>query len=72
MTVRLIYTPAIGEPIPEGVSAPAKFYELEGIGAVVDVLVPDDFTTDGIVRHDSAIGLVLSVPYIHHFAGWDF
>lgn len=64
---RLIYTPTIGEEIP----AEAKFYTLPVAGDVVDVLVPDDFTTAGTVHHDSSIGLVLSEPYLHHFAGWE-
>lgn len=64
---RLIYTPALGEEIPPG----AKFYTLPVAGDVVDVLVPDDFTTAGTVHHDSSINLVLSEPYYHHFAGWE-
>lgn len=67
---RIIYTPAIGEPIPDNADARPYIQPVSGIH-VIDLIVPDDFTTAGTVYHDSSTGLTLTEPYIHHHAGWE-
>ena len=64
---RLIYKPAIGEIIPNDSMA----YALPTSGDVVDAIVPDDFSTSGIILYDSLNGIDLPEPHIHHFAGWE-
>jgi hypothetical protein len=44
----LIYVPAIGETIPPD----AMYFELD-VGAVVGVIVADDFETAGTILYDS-------------------
>lgn len=70
---RLIYIPSDNEIIPDG----AYHYILPVSGKdVFDVLVPDNFDTDGEVIHeqDDKGVIVTKLPEtpIHHFAGWDF
>lgn len=63
---RVIYTPAVGELIPDG----AIYYVLPVAGAVVDVLA-DVVTTTGSVRYDSDTGVPMAEPHTHHFEGWE-
>ena len=67
---RLIYTPTIGELIPD--NSDARPYTLPVSGAhIIDLVVLDDFVTAGTMYHDSSTGLMLDEPYIHHHAGWE-
>ena len=64
---RMIYTPGEFEQMPLG----AVPYYLPIAGApVIDVIVPEDFTTSGIVFYDSLNGPMLGEPFYHHFEGW--
>lgn len=70
---RLIYTPAVDEIIPDG----AYHYILPVSGKdVVDVIVPDNFGTDGEIVHEQndrgVIATHLPERAVHHFAGWEF
>lgn len=64
---RIIYKPEVGETIPDG----AIQYEMPVNGFVVDVIVPEDFTTNGVILYDSANAIELTEPFIHHFSGWE-
>lgn len=68
MTKRIIYTPAEFKEIPIG-NVP---YMLPVANKpVVDLLVPDSFTTGGTVYYDSLNGPMLDEPFHHQFAGWE-
>jgi len=65
---RIIYKPLDGEIKP----AAAVDYHLPLSGYVFDVLVDDDYTPEGrTVLYDSLAGIMLSEPFVHHFAGWE-
>ena len=71
---RVIYQPAVDELIPDIVT----YYRLPVSGLdVLDVLVPDDWDTDGTVLYSSdnfdedGAPILLAEPFIHHYAGWE-
>lgn len=64
---RVIYSPAVDESVPDG----AVYYTLPVAGPVVDVLVEDNWVTDGTKFYDSQAMIDLAEPFIHHFAGWE-
>lgn len=64
---RIIYKPTIDEVVPNG----AMFYTLPVNGAVIDVIVDDNFVTTGTVLYDSLTGTMLNEPFIQHFSGWE-
>ncbi|MBP9870656.1 MAG: hypothetical protein KBC53_04050 [Nitrosomonas sp.] len=65
---RIIYKPLDEEIKP----ASAVDYYLPVSGYVFDVLVDDDYTPEGrTVLYDSLAGIMLSEPFVHHFAGWE-
>ena len=72
--IRVIYQPAVDELIPDIVT----YYRLPVSGLdVLDVLVPDDWDTDGTVLYSSdnfdedGNPILLAEPFIHHYAGWE-
>lgn len=72
--IRVIYQPAVGELIPDIVT----YYRLPVSGLdVLDVLVPDDWDTDGTVLYSSdnfdedGDPILPAEPFIHHYAGWE-
>ena len=72
--IRVIYQPAVDELIPDIVT----YYRLPVSGLdVLDVLVPDDWDTDGTVLYSSdnfdedGYPILLAEQFIHHYAGWE-
>ena len=72
--IRVIYQPAVDELISDIVT----YYRLPVSGIdVLDVLVPDDWDTDGTVLYSSdnfdedGYPILLAEPFIHHYAGWE-
>ena len=63
----IIYVPAIGEVIPPD----AMYFELD-VGAVVGVIVADDFETKGTIIYDSlnAINDLTDPASTPYFDGW--
>ena len=54
------------------------YYRLPASGIdVLDVIVPDDWDTDGTVLYSSdnfdedGATILLAEPFIHHYAGWE-
>lgn len=73
--IRVIYQPAVDELIPDIVT----YYKLPVSGLdVLDVLVEDNWHTEGIVLYSSdnfdedGDPIPLAEPAIHHYAGWEF
>ena len=65
---RIIYIPDIGESIYPG----SQYYTIDGYGDMIDVIVPNAFTTNGTILYDSAKGINFPVAAVHHFQGWEF
>jgi hypothetical protein len=72
--IRAIYQPAVDERIPDV----ATYYRLPVSGLdVLDVLVADDWDTDGTVLYSSdnfdedGDPILLAEPFVHHYAGWE-
>ena len=65
---RIIYTPAIGEEIPPG----AQSGTYATLGFIVDVIVPDDFTTAGMIHCTTETQHLFPEPFNHQFQGFEF
>ncbi len=70
---RVIFVPAVDEPIPDI----SYHYQLPVSGRfVLDSIVPDKWDTDGEILHDMSDGATivgqLPEPAQHHYAGWEF
>lgn len=65
---RIIYTPEIGEEIPNG----ARSGTYATLGFIVDVIVPDDFTTAVAIHCAPETQHLFPEPFNHQFQGFEF